>query len=129
MTRTVAQLVTSAWPPSASTQPQLLALVREAASLGRGARGPGPVMVWSPPQVTRRRSVYREAVTAVCSMFQLGLDPCVFWVCLDTMVRQLRATGDTNLASYSRHLATHHQLQLSSCQLYIQVNRYIRHYL
>ena len=62
-------------------------------------------------------------------MFQLGLDPCVFWVCLDTMVRQLRATGDTNLASYSRHLATHHQLQLSSCQLYIQVNRYIRHYL
>ena len=57
-------------------------------------------------------------------MFQLGPDPCVFWVCLDTMVRQLRATGDTNLASYSRHLATHHQLQLSSCQLYIQVNRY-----
>ena len=56
-------------------------------------------------------------------MFQLGPDPCVFWVCLDTMVRQLRATGDTNLASYSRHLATHHQLQLSSCQLYIQVNR------
>ena len=56
-------------------------------------------------------------------MLQLGLDPCVFWVCLDTMVRQLRATGDTNLASYSRHLATHHQLQLSSCQLYIQVNR------
>ena len=53
VTRTVAQLVTSAWPPSASTQPQLLALVREAASLGRGARGPGPVMVWSPPQVTR----------------------------------------------------------------------------
>ena len=64
-----------------------------------------------------------EAVTALCSMLQLGLDPCVFWLCLDTMVRQLRATGDTNLASYSRHLATHHQLQLSSCQLYIQVNR------
>ena len=62
-------------------------------------------------------------------MLQLGLDPCVFWLCLDTMVRQLRATGDTNLASYSRHLATHHQLQLSSCQLYIQVNRYIRQYL
>ena len=60
MTRTVAQLVTSAWPPSASTQPQLLALVREAASLGRGARGPGPVMVWSPPQVTRCGSVYQS---------------------------------------------------------------------
>ena len=62
VTRTVAQLVTSAWPPSASTQPQLLALVREAASLGRGARGPGPVMVWSPPQVSWCRSVSTEAV-------------------------------------------------------------------
>ena len=53
--------------------------------LQRLSRGSGPTILWSPAL--------------------LGPDPAVFWMSLDSMARMMRASGDTNLSHYSRHLA------------------------
>ena len=105
--RTVTQLVFMSWPadtsPSQSpTKSSFLALVRESSQLCRMRQGTGPVMIWS--------------------HVDMGQDPAVFWMCLDTMSRQIRGNGDTNLSHYCRHLAVRHQLRLSSSQLYIQLH-------
>ena len=63
---------------------------------------PGPIMVWSHQQ-------FRD-------------DLAIYWMCLDTMSRQMRTSGDVNLGHYCRYLAVTHQLQLSNCQLYIQLH-------
>ena len=106
--RTLTQLVFMSWPPGAGASGQvpsrsaMLSLVREASQVCRQRQGAGPVLVWSHSDI--------------------GQDPAVTWMCLDTMSRQIRASGDTNLSHYSRYLAVRHQLQLSSSQLYIQLH-------
>lgn len=105
-TRSLTQLVFLSWPhPASGLAPgrsSLLSLVRESSQLQRTARGPGPVILWSPAS--------------------LGPDPAVFWMCLDTMARMMRTSGDTNLSHYSRHLAHRHGLSLSSAELYISLH-------
>ena len=105
-TRSLTQLVFMSWPPPTSGlapgRSSLLSLVRESSQLQRTARGPGPVILWTPAS--------------------LGPDPCVFWMCLDTMARMMRTSGDTNLSHYSRHLASRHGLSLSSPELYISLH-------
>ena len=89
-TRSLTQLVFMSWPlPGSGLAPgrsSLLSLVRESSQLQRLSRGQGPVILWSPTS--------------------LGPDPAVFWMSLDTMARMMRASGDTNLSHYSRHLAS-----------------------
>ena len=53
---------------------------------------------------------------------QFGYNLAILWMCLDTMSRQMRTSGDVNLAHYIRYLAVNHKLQLSSHQLYIQLH-------
>ena len=105
-TRTVTQLVFMSWPENNSglspSKSSFLALIRESSQIVRQTHGSGPVMVWTPQD--------------------MGSDPAIYWMCLDTMTRQMRSTGDTNLSHYSRYLAVRHQLQLSSPQLYIQLH-------
>ena len=106
--RTLTQLVFMSWPPGAGASGQvpsrsaMLSLVREASQVCRQRQGAGPVLVWSHSDI--------------------GQDPAVMWMCLDTMSRQMNVTGDTNLSEYSKYLASQHQLQLSSSQLYIQLH-------
>ena len=103
-TRSLTQLVFMSWPHPglAPGRSSLLSLVRESSQLQRSARGPGPVILWTPAS--------------------LGPDPALFWMCLDTMARMMRTSGDTNLSHYSRHLAHRHGLSLSSAELYISLH-------
>ena len=106
-TRTVTQLVFLAWPGSDSntgpSKSSFLAFLRESSLLQSQSRsrGAGPVLVWS----------------GGC-----GPDPAIFWMCLDTMARMIRRSGDTNLSHYTKYLATNHRLQLSSHLMYIQLH-------
>lgn len=104
-TRTVTQLVFLTWPdwdanqgPSKSS---FLAFLRESSVIQNQSTRPGPVLVWS----------------GGC-----GPDPAIFWMCLDTMARMIRSSGDTNLSHYTKYLATNHRLQLSSHHMYIQLH-------
>lgn len=99
--RTVTQIVfmASSVPPNTSS---FLALIRESSQLSRLKDESGPIMVWSHQQ-------FRD-------------DLAIYWMCLDTMSRQMRTSGDVNLGHYCRYLAVTHQLQLSNCQLYIQLH-------
>ena len=101
-TRTVTQLVFMSWPGAgqAPSRSCIMSLVRESGD--QLTRSQGPVLVWSASE--------------------LGHDPAIFWMCLDTMSRQMRSTGDTNLSHYSRYLALTHGLSLSTSQLYIQLH-------
>ena len=105
-TRSLTQLVFMSWPhPASGLAPgrsSLVSLVRESSQLQRTAQGPGPVILWTPAS--------------------LGPDPAVFWMCLDTMSRMMRTSGDTNLSHYSRHLAHRHGLSLSSAEMYISLH-------
>ena len=99
VSKTITQIVFTWFGPDTES---LLALVRETSEQWRQSGCQGPVLVWSAAEV--------------------GQDPAIVWMCLDTMSRQMRSTGDTNLSHYSRHLATTHGLSLSSSQLYTQLH-------
>ena len=103
-TRTVTQVVFMSWPANglAPSRSVIMSLVRESSEQQSRRHGHGPVLVWSASEV--------------------GCDPAIVWMCLDTMSRQMRSTGDTNLSHYSRYLALTHGLSLSSSQLYIQMH-------
>ena len=105
VTRSLTQLVFLAWPewpggPGGLTNSAFLAFLRESSSLQAARRAPGPVLVWS----------------------GCGPDPALYWMCLDTMARMIRSSGDTNLSHYSKYLAVRHSLQLSSPQMYIRLH-------
>ena len=104
-TRTVTQLVFLAWPDceasSGLSKSSLLAFLRESSTVLRERQGTGPVLVWS----------------GGC-----GPDPAIYWMCLDTMARMISSSGDTNLSHYTKYLATHHRLHLSSPHMYIQLH-------
>jgi hypothetical protein len=51
-------------------------------------------------------------------LFRAGSNGPLFYICLQTMMRQMEQTGDLNLSSYSRHLATQ-GVSLSSPDYYI----------
>ena len=51
-----------------------------------------------------------------------GVNPAIYFMCLDTMLGQMRSTGDTNLSHYSRHLAVKHGMRLSSTEMYIHLH-------
>ena len=99
-TRSLTQLVFLSWPDCGPSKSSFLAFLRESSLLQATRRAPGPVLVWS----------------------GCGPDPALYWMCLDTMSRMIRSSGDTNLSHYSRHLALKHRLQLSSPQMYIQLH-------
>ena len=99
-TRSLTQLVFLAWPDCGPSKSAFLAFLRESSSLQAGRRAPGPVLVWS----------------------GCGPDPALYWMCLDTMARMIRSSGDTNLSHYSKYLALRHRLQLSSPQMYINLH-------
>ena len=101
-TRTLTQLVFLAWPDCDSTsglsRSSFLAFLRESSILQSERKGTGPVLVWSS---------------------HCGADPAIHWMCLDTMARQVKGSGDTNLSHYTKYLAASHRLQLSSVSRYI----------
>ena len=99
LSRAITQIVYTWFGPDTES---FLALVRETSEQWRQSGCHGPVLVWSASEV--------------------GCDPAIVWMCLDTMSRQMRSTGDTNLSHYSRYLALTHGLSLSSSQLYIQMH-------
>ena len=99
-TRSLTQLVFLAWPDCGPSKSAFLAFLRESSLLQSTRRAPGPVLVWS----------------------GCGPDPALYWMCLDTMSRMIRRSGDTNLSHYSKYLAVRHRLQLSSAQMYIQLH-------
>ena len=99
-TRSLTQLVFLAWPDCGPSKSAFLAFLRESSVIQAGRRAPGPVLVWS----------------------GCGPDPAIYWMCLDTMARMIRSSGDTNLSHYSKHLAVRHRLQLSSAGMYISLH-------
>ena len=48
-----------------------------------------------------------------------ALDAALFYASLDSVLAQMRATGDANLAHYSRTVASEHGLVLSSVEMYM----------
>jgi len=48
-----------------------------------------------------------------------GVDPCLLFATFETMLSQLRASGEINISSYSKHLSSRHDLALSSVDQYI----------
>lgn len=96
--RRVTQLVYSSWPDQGTPSREgLLGFLREAFVARQGTRG--PVMVCSPIQ-----------------------DAALYYVSLDSVLGQMRATGDANLAHYSRTLAQNHSMCLSSVQMYVALH-------
>ena len=104
-TRTVTQLVFMSWPTAPGLTPtksSFMSLIRESSEQMRARQVSGPVMVWSGAD--------------------LGWDPVIAWMSLDTMSRQMSHTGDTNLSHYTRYLALTPGLQLTNSHVYIQLH-------
>ena len=55
-------------------------------------------------------------------VFRSGINPAVYFMCLDTMLGQMRDTGDINLSHYSKQLAVRHGLRLSNTEMYIHLH-------
>ncbi len=53
---------------------------------------------------------------------RVGLDSCLVYMTLETMLAQICYRGDTNIASYSRHLSACHGLALSTADLYVYLH-------
>ena len=79
-----------------------------------------------PPPTTAFLAFTRETVLArhtshspvlVCCSSS-GTDASLFYVSLDAVLGQIRATGDANLAHYSRTVASTNGLALSSVDMY-----------
>jgi 7-keto-8-aminopelargonate synthetase-like enzyme len=56
------------------------------------------------------------------SFFRVGLDSCLLYATLESMLAQICFRGDVNIASYSRHLSTVHGLTLTSADLYVYLH-------
>lgn len=56
------------------------------------------------------------SVTSIC------LDACLVYAIVETMLAQLLATGDVNIVSFARHVASRHGLTLSDEQMLIFVH-------
>eukprot|EP00090_Calanus_glacialis_P045884 TRINITY_DN8764_c0_g1_i5.p1 TRINITY_DN8764_c0_g1~~TRINITY_DN8764_c0_g1_i5.p1 ORF type:complete len:888 (-),score=166.51 TRINITY_DN8764_c0_g1_i5:697-3360(-) len=98
-TRTVTQLVFSSWPDvGPPAKASLVSFIREAFSLRQSLAG--KVLVYS----------------------RSGINPAVYFMCLDTMLGQMRDTGDINLSHYSKQLAVRHGLRLSNTEMYIHLH-------
>eukprot|EP00090_Calanus_glacialis_P045882 TRINITY_DN8764_c0_g1_i1.p1 TRINITY_DN8764_c0_g1~~TRINITY_DN8764_c0_g1_i1.p1 ORF type:complete len:894 (-),score=170.55 TRINITY_DN8764_c0_g1_i1:336-3017(-) len=98
-TRTVTQLVFNTWPDVGPPEnSSFVQFVCEAFSLRQSLQG--KVLVYS----------------------RSGLDPAIYFMCLDTMLGQMRDTGDTNLSNYIKHLSSRHGLGLSSTELYVDLH-------
>ena len=42
--------------------------------------------------------------------FRSGVDPCLLFATFETMLSQLRSSGEINISSYSKHLSSRHDL-------------------
>jgi len=98
-TRKVTQLVLPTWPDVGPPgKASLVSFIREAFSLRQSLSG--KVLVYS----------------------SSGVNPAIYFMCLDTMLAQIRSSGDTNLSHYSKHLAVRHGLRLSNTEMYIHLH-------
>ena len=52
----------------------------------------------------------------------MGLDPCLLFATFETMLSQLRSTGEINISSFSKHLSSRHDLALSSVDQYVYLH-------
>ncbi len=55
------------------------------------------------------------------------MDACLVYAILETCLAQLSASGDVNIPSYSRHVASRQQLALSSVEQYVYVHDALAH--
>jgi len=53
---------------------------------------------------------------------RIGLDPCLLFATFETMLSQLRSTGEINISSFSKHLSSRHDLALSSVDQYVYLH-------
>lgn len=51
-----------------------------------------------------------------------GLDPCILYATLETMLSELRCRGELNVSHYSKHLSAESDLALSSADQYVYVH-------
>ena len=61
-------------------------------------------------------------LTHATSHSRSGLDPCLLFATFETMLSQLRSTGEINISSFAKHLSSKHDLALSSVDQYIYLH-------
>ena len=66
--------------------------------------------------------IYSSHQTYFISNFRIGLDPCLLFATFETMLSQLRSTGEINISSFSKHLSSRHDLALSSVDQYVYLH-------
>ena len=64
----------------------------------------------------------RIILTHATSHSRSGLDPCLLFATFETMLSQLRSTGEINISSFAKHLSSKHDLALSSVDQYIYLH-------
>ncbi|XP_040572850.2 putative receptor-type tyrosine-protein phosphatase mosPTP-1 isoform X2 [Lepeophtheirus salmonis] len=53
---------------------------------------------------------------------RVGMDSCIIFLTLNTLLCQIRSRGEVNVPSYSRHISGIHDLALSSVESYIYIH-------
>lgn len=51
--------------------------------------------------------------------FRSGLDACLLFATFETMLSQLRCSGEINISSYAKHLSSKNDLALSSVDQFV----------
>ena len=116
-TRSVTQLVFNTWPNVGPPEnSSFVQFVCEAFSLRQSLQG--KVLVYS----RWKTGLYYYSALNAIFLERCGLDPAIYFMCLDTMLGQMRDTGDTNLSNYTKHLSSRHGLGLSSTELYVDLH-------
>ena len=54
--------------------------------------------------------------------FRSGLDPCLIYATLHSVLDQVAARGDANVPHYARHISTHNDVALSDVNGYVYLH-------
>lgn len=52
-------------------------------------------------------------------LLRMGIDPCLVFATFETMLAQLRSSGEINISSYAKHLSAVQDLALTSVDQFI----------